>query len=360
VSEVSGMRQTVVPGIWSWSAWQPDRNLDFNGFFVETREGNLVVDPIAPDDALLAELRERGVAAVIVTNRDHERGSAAVAAATGARVLAPALDAAELTRAPDATLQPEDLVHGWRVLGFEGLKTPGEVALFDRARKAVIVGDAIWGTPAGALTLMPDAKLADPARALLALRRLRAVKPDHLLVGDGACIFGNAYAALNAMFAARDGVATFRVNLDELRFFQGLDAPPAFRGAWTAEVGYLLGGMELGTAAYRLPPGVHLCPTHWHAREEELLLVLRGAPTLRMPQGTFALREGDLVAFPVGPAGAHRLWNDTQDEVEVLMIARYAYDTDVCFYPDSDKVLIEVGDTIVRASPALDYWDRES
>ena len=39
------MRKTVAPGVWSWSRWQPDRGLDFNGFFVETAEGNLVVDP---------------------------------------------------------------------------------------------------------------------------------------------------------------------------------------------------------------------------------------------------------------------------------------------------------------------------
>ena len=58
------MRKTVVPGVWSWSRWQPDRGLDFNGFFVETDEGNLVVDPIEPEAETLAELRERGVAAI--------------------------------------------------------------------------------------------------------------------------------------------------------------------------------------------------------------------------------------------------------------------------------------------------------
>jgi uncharacterized cupin superfamily protein/glyoxylase-like metal-dependent hydrolase (beta-lactamase superfamily II) len=353
------MRQTVVPGVWSWSRWQPDRNLDFNGFFVETSEGNLVVDPIDPDEALLTELRARGVAAVIVTNRDHERGSAAVAVATGARVLASALDAPEMQRPPDVTLQPEELVHGWRVLGFEGLKTRGEIALFDPERKAVIVGDAIWGTPAGALTLMPEAKLGDPTRALLSLRRLRAIKPSHVLVGDGASVFGNAYAVLNAMFAAREGVATFRVNVDELRFFTGNDAPLPFRGCQSAEVGQLLGAEQLGYAMRRVPPGVHVCPMHWHGSEEELFVVLRGSPTLRTPQGTFILRMGDMVAFPTGPAGAHRLWNDTDEDVDVLMIARYANETDVCFYPDSDKVLIEASDTIVRSSPALDYYDGE-
>jgi len=148
------MRQTVVPGLWSWSQWQPDRGLDFNSFFAEHADGNLVVDPLEPDEETLGELRSRGVAAVLVTNRDHERASAAVAAATGAPVVASALDGPLLARPPDRTIDPGSVLCGWTVHGFDGLKTPGEIALVDRARNAAIVGDALWGKPAGALVIM--------------------------------------------------------------------------------------------------------------------------------------------------------------------------------------------------------------
>src|SRR5665213_3143347 len=141
------MRQTVVPGLWSWSQWQPDRGLDFNSFFAEHADGNLVVDPLEPDEETLGELRSRGVAAVLVTNRDHERASAAVAAATGAPVVASALDGPLLARPPDRTIDPGSVLCGWTVHGFDGLKTPGEIALVDRARNAAIVGDALWGKP---------------------------------------------------------------------------------------------------------------------------------------------------------------------------------------------------------------------
>jgi uncharacterized cupin superfamily protein len=351
------MRQTVVPGIWSWSRWQADRNLDFNGFFVESDEGNLVVDPIDPDDALLAELTQRGVAAVVVTNRDHERGSAAVAAATGARVLAPTLDAPELVRPPDATLAPGDVVHGWRVLGFSGLKTPGEIALIDPVRRAAIVGDAIWGTPAGALTLMPDAKLADPAAAALSLRALRKPVLHHLLVGDGDCVFGNARAALDAMFAARVGVAAFRANVDELAYALVPGEPPPFLSLG-AELGRLIGSSRLESAVWKLPHGTHTCPYHWHTAEEELLVVLAGTPTLRSPQGTFALRRGDVVAFPTNEHGAHRLWNDGAEDALLLIVAN-SDTADVCFYPDSEKLMVEVTNTLVRSRPQLDYFDGE-
>ncbi len=351
------MRATVVPGIWSWSRWQPDRNLDFNGFFVETGDGNLVVDPVEPDEATMAELRERGVAEVLITNRDHERAAAAVAAATGARVVASALDAPLLALRADRTVEPGESLHGWRVVGLDGCKTAGEIALADRARRTAIVGDVLWGTPAGALTFMPDAKLADPAQAVLAMRRLRALKLDHLLVGDGACVFGNAHAVLGAAIDARRDVALDRINVDELRFVHGAaEVPP-----WTAgdaEVGFALGAERLGYRVARLRTGDHFCPYHWHTQEEELFVVFSGAPTLRTPRGTSTLRAGDMVAFPTNADGAHRLWNEGAEDALVLMISNVDRG-DVCYYPDSRKFVVDATDTLVREEPQLDYYDGE-
>jgi len=349
------MRQTVVPGVWSWSRWQPDRGLDFNSFFVEHGEGNLVVDPLEPDEETLAELRSLGVAAILVTNRDHERASAALAEALGAPVIASALDGPLLARAPDRTVEPRDVLFGWTVLGFDGLKTPGEIALVDRARNAAIVGDSLWGKPAGALMVMP--KVADPDRAVLSLRALRAAHVDHLLVGDGACIFGNAFDAIGAALDARDGVLTNRVNVDELRFVHFEGDPAPFTGA-VAEVGWLLGASKLTYATGRLRKGEHYCPYHWHTREEELFVVMSGTPTLRTPRGTFALRAGDVIAFPTNAGGAHRLWNDAGEDAVVLMVANADRD-DVCFYPDSRKAMLGDPGMIVRDHPELDYFDGE-
>jgi glyoxylase-like metal-dependent hydrolase (beta-lactamase superfamily II) len=89
------------------------------------------------------------------------------------------------------------------VLILEGFKTPGEMVLLDEERRIAISGDAFWGDPAGSLRLMPDEKLADPARALLSSRRLRERNLLHLFVGDGAPAIGNADALLGAMLDAR-------------------------------------------------------------------------------------------------------------------------------------------------------------
>jgi uncharacterized cupin superfamily protein len=352
------MRKTVVPGVWSWSRWQADRALDFNGFFVEEAEGNFVVDPIEPGEELLAELRERGVASVLITNRDHERATAAVVAATGAKVIASALDAPLLTRPVDRTVEPGEIVHGWTVLGLDGFKTAGEIVLYDRARRTAIVGDALWGTPAGALTLMPDTKLADPARAALSARQLRMYSVDNVLVGDGACVFGNAHDAIGAMLDARDGVAVNRVNLDELSWTRYPSDPKPFNAAM-GEVGRLIGAQKLDYAVGKMRKGEHYCPYHWHTAEEELFVVMAGTPTLRTPRGTFALRPGDMVAFPTNARGAHRIWNDADEDALVLMVAN-SDSHDVCYYPDSQKFVVEATGTLVREQPQLDYFDGEA
>src|SRR5438309_453531 len=66
------------------------------------------------------------------------------------------------------------------------------------------------------------------------------------------------------------------------------------------------GGPFLGASLYELGPGNFMI-FHVHHGSEELLIVLRGTPTLRTNDGERQLAEGDVVHFPPGPAGAHAL-----------------------------------------------------
>lgn len=72
------------------------------------------------------------------------------------------------------------------------------------------------------------------------------------------------------------------------------------RDAW---VGKHIGAELLGGTMYELEPGNRLCPYHMHYANEEWLLVLRGEPTLRTPEGEQTLREATSSAFP----GARRV-----------------------------------------------------
>ena len=73
------------------------------------------------------------------------------------------------------------------------------------------------------------------------------------------------------------------------------------------------GGM-LGASVYELPPDGYSV-YHFHHGSEELLIVLRGQPTLRTPDGGRQLDEGEAVYFPPGPEGAHGLTNHTSEPV---------------------------------------------
>lgn len=350
------MQPTVVRGVFTWSRWQPDRAMYFNSWFVEGAGGNFVVDPLEPDADDVLFVEGRGLAAVVVTNRDHERRAAFFAQRFDVPVIASLPDADELEVEVTRIVGDGDDVYGWRVQVLSGFKTAGEFVLFDAATRAAISGDAFWGVPAGSVQLMPDEKLADPNAAALSARRLLALRVRHLLVGDGMPIYERAWDALLAMLDARAGVLVRRVNLDELRPVVGPDDPPPFTAAF-AEVGLLLGARRLGYALGHLEPGDAYCPYHW-PREEEAFVVWRGTPTLRTPSGSFVLRPGDVIAFPTGAAGAHRLSNESDAACDLLLFAN-TDEGDACFYPNSRKLLVEQTGTLVRSEPELDYFDGE-
>ena len=84
------------------------------------------------------------------------------------------------------------------VVGAAG-KSPGEVALFWRDRKILIVGDAIIGNPPGRCGLLPERVMDDPVRLRGNVRKLLDLDFDILLVGDGEAILENAKTRLKEL-----------------------------------------------------------------------------------------------------------------------------------------------------------------
>lgn len=95
-------------------------------------------------------------------------------------------------------------------------------------------------------------------------------------------------------------------------------------------------GDQLGATLYQLEPGDFVV-YHFHHAQEELLVVLRGRPTLRTPDGERELAEGAVVHFPVGPEGAHQLRNGTDDLVRYVM-ASMQNTPEVAEYPDLRQI----------------------
>jgi uncharacterized cupin superfamily protein len=88
-----------------------------------------------------------------------------------------------------------------------------------------------------------------------------------------------------------------------------------------ARVGRQCGASELGASVFALPPGSATFPMHAHFANEELLVVLAGVPTLSTEAGERELAPGEIVAFPTGLAGAHRLDNRGGEEARLLIVS---------------------------------------
>ena len=121
------------------------------------------------------------------------------------------------------------------------------------------------------------------------------------------------------------------------------------------KLGPLLGADRLDATVVEFDPGEGSEPYHYVYGREEWLLVLAGTPTLRHPQGDDRLEAGDLVCFPEGPAGAHRLLNRGESVVHALILSTTGLPANVC-YPDTGHWLIRNGlgpDVVAREAGPL-------
>jgi uncharacterized cupin superfamily protein len=121
-------------------------------------------------------------------------------------------------------------------------------------------------------------------------------------------------------------------------------------------------GHTLGMSVIELLPGQTQCPYHFHHGNEELLIVLRGRPTLRTPDGEQELREGDAVFFPTGPDGAHHVINRTEEPVRYV-VADSKVSPEIVQYPDSGKIAAMSRETqfwsIHRLDDTVDFFEDE-
>ncbi|MGB2711188.1 MAG: cupin domain-containing protein [Conexibacter sp.] len=141
------------------------------------------------------------------------------------------------------------------------------------------------------------------------------------------------------------------------------------QGSWgvrASSVGRFAGAQQVGLSVYELDPGKKNLPYHAHFGIEEVVVVLKGTPTLRTPEGERELAEGEVVAFPPGRAGAHQLINRSDATVRFLMLSSKAA-ADLIEYPDSRKISAQAGawgtpDAVaymLPMEPQLDYFAGE-
>jgi uncharacterized cupin superfamily protein len=152
-----------------------------------------------------------------------------------------------------------------------------------------------------------------------------------------------------------------RVNLHELVPEYEDGDPEGFR-AGMARFGPSIGASQMGASLYELPAGQSICPYHYEYPEEEWLVVLSGRVVVRHPGGEEELGAGDVVCFPPGPDGAHKVTCAGGETARVLMTST-KQTPGIAIYPDSNKVGVfpaDDRDRLMMRRDTLDYWDGEA
>jgi uncharacterized cupin superfamily protein len=149
-------------------------------------------------------------------------------------------------------------------------------------------------------------------------------------------------------------------NIFDATFEYDAEDPEGYKGGYN-RFGPKIGAERIGGTVYELPPGQALCPYHYES-DEEWVLVLEGELTVRHPQGEDVLKAGDVTAFRVGPDGAHKTTNTSDQPVRFLMLST-KIEPAIAVYPDSNKIGVWTGrrdeHVMVRLGESLDYYDGE-
>jgi uncharacterized cupin superfamily protein len=90
--------------------------------------------------------------------------------------------------------------------------------------------------------------------------------------------------------------------------------------------------------------------------------VVEGTLVVRTPDGEHALQRGDLVRFPAGPEGAHKVMNRSDSPARTMMLSSARVPA-VSVYPDRDKIGVGSGnepdELIFKRGTAVDWSEGE-
>jgi uncharacterized cupin superfamily protein len=119
------------------------------------------------------------------------------------------------------------------------------------------------------------------------------------------------------------------------------------------------GGTHVGVEMAVLAPGKQTYPMHYHLLEEEHILVLEGAATLRLGEKSYVLSPGSYVCFPAGQKAGHALINHTDAPCRYLIVGE-RNQSEVVVYTDSGRVGVRLLGEGYRKSATMDYWEGEA
>lgn len=130
-----------------------------------------------------------------------------------------------------------------------------------------------------------------------------------------------------------------KIDISVAPTFKGSDYPPPYdepcKGREGVRLGVAAGLTQFGVNLVTLTPGAWSSQRHWHAKEDEFVVVLEGEAVLVENEGETLLRAGDCAGWKAGVENGHHLINHTQSEVKLLVVGTRD-EEDYGDYPDID------------------------
>ena len=87
-------------------------------------------------------------------------------------------------------------------------------------------------------------------------------------------------------------------------------------------------------------PGRYAYGYHYHEVNEEVFYIIRGHAVVRTPEGEKNLKEGDAIAFPASPEGAHVIRNGSATEKLLYLDVGTRLTPDVVHFPDTASGMV--------------------
>lgn len=116
-------------------------------------------------------------------------------------------------------------------------------------------------------------------------------------------------------------------------------------------------------AFYDLPPRKSSYPFHYHEKTTELFYIIAGRGLLRLRTREILVEAGDVIVFPPGISGSHKLTNVSDTETLRYLDVDTLSNADVVHYPDSNKIGIIRGggaaSLFYKNGIQTDYYDGE-
>jgi uncharacterized cupin superfamily protein len=92
------------------------------------------------------------------------------------------------------------------------------------------------------------------------------------------------------------------------------------QGRWWRRLAPASGLTQMGASHVVLKPGAWSSQRHWHAGEDELVVMLSGEAVLIEDSGETIMRAGDVAAWPAGVENGHHLVNRTDADCVFIAI----------------------------------------